>query len=148
MNVNKPFARQRAGFTLAEVMITLCLTAMMCLAVFAGLQTISRLGLESAVRTEAYRLLQSEAERLTSVDYSSFVSSGNQTIPSSFKTSFLAGNQAQFAYPASGTTGRITFTRSVTDVTSTSTSKTLQVQVQWTWQGQSHVISLPVFRAQ
>jgi len=140
--------RSNKGFTLAEVMITLSLTALMCLAVFAGLETVSRLSLQTAVRMEAYRLLQSEAERLSSVNYTSFVSSGNQTISSAFKTSFLAGTQAQFTYPASGTNGRVSFTRRVVDVASTGTSKTLRVEVQWTWQSQANLISMPVFRSQ
>ncbi len=140
---------QRLGFTLGEVMITLCLTAMMCVAAFTGLATISRLTMAVAIRSEADRLVQAEAERLTSVDFTSFVeSSADETITASLKTSFLSGNQAQFAYPATSNSGRVTFTRRVAAVASTSTTKTLRVEVQWTWQGRPSLISTVLFRSQ
>ncbi len=136
------------GFTLSEVMITLLLTAMMCLAVFAGLQTTSKLSLGTAVRSEAHRLLQAEAERLSSVEFASFVASADQSISSSFKTTFLAGNEAQFSYPSSSSPGRVIFTKRVVAVASTSTSRTLRIEVEWTWQGRSSQISIPMFRTQ
>jgi Tfp pilus assembly protein FimT len=142
---NKPCA----GFTLGEVMITLCLTALMCVAAFTGLGTISRLTMAVAIRSEADRLMQAESERLTSVDFNSFVaSSSDQTITGSLKTSFLSGNQAQFAYPATGSSGRVTFTRRAVEVASTSTTRTLRVEVQWTWQDRPSLISTVLLRSQ
>ncbi|MBC7369535.1 MAG: hypothetical protein H7343_22430, partial [Undibacterium sp.] len=45
-------------------MIALCLVATMCATVFAGLQTMTTLSMAVAIRSEADRLLQAEAERL------------------------------------------------------------------------------------
>jgi prepilin-type N-terminal cleavage/methylation domain-containing protein len=141
-------ARRRAGFTLSEVMIALVLVAMLCLGVFAGLQVITRLSLGTAVRSEAYRLLQAEAERLSSVDFASFTAVPDQTITSNFATSFLAGNQARLTYPSTGNAGRVAFTRRVVETASTGSTRTLRVEVQWTWQRQTSLISLPVYRTQ
>jgi hypothetical protein len=127
-------------------MITLLLIAMMCLSIFSGLETISKLALGTAIRSEAYHLLQAEAERLTAADFGSFAAMANQTSASCLKTTFAPGNQAQFAYPATGSQGRVTFTRRVVDVTSTATTKTLRVEVQWAWRGRSYLISTLVFR--
>lgn len=139
--------RDRRGFTLPEVMIALLMVAMMCLAVFAGLDSISRLALGTAVRNEAHRLLQAEAERLSSVPFQNFVASSNQTITSNFRTTFLAGNQAQFSYPPSSQ-GRVTFTRRVVEVAASGTTRTLRIELDWTWQGRATTASLPMFRSQ
>lgn len=141
--------KRRAGFTLGEVMITLCLTAMMCVAAFTGLGTVTRLTMAVAIRSEADRLMQAEAERLTSVDFASFVaSSSDEAITGCLKTSFQSGNQAQFDYPATSNSGRVTFARRVVEVASTSTTKTLRVEVQWTWQDRPSLISTLLFRSQ
>lgn len=134
--------------TLPELMIVLLLIAILCLAMFAGLQTVSRIVLSTAVRAEANRLLQAEAERLVSVPYPDFTATGTQDITSSFRTSFRPGTQAALTHPGSDSAGRVTFRREVVQVTSTATTRTLQVQVSWLWQGQSRQISTPVFRSQ
>lgn len=121
---------------------------MMCLSAFAGLQLISRLTLDIAARSEAQRVLQTEAERLNAADFSSFVASDAVTITSCLKTTFRAGSQAQFALSSDHAAGRVTFTRRVVEVSSTSTSRTLRVDVTWTTQGTSHTDSVLLFRAQ
>ena len=148
MTQSQTAIKRRAGFTLSEVMITLCLTAMMCVSIFAGLQNISRLTMAVSSRSEAKRLMQAEAERLISVEFGSFAASADQLITSCFRTSYVPGSEAQFAYPASGTTGRVIFTRRVVAVDATSTTKTLRVEVQWMSQGRTNTVSTPVFRAQ
>ncbi|MBS0663088.1 MAG: hypothetical protein JSR48_07465 [Verrucomicrobia bacterium] len=130
-------------------MIALFLIALMSLAIFQGLQTISKLALNVAVRDEGYRLLQAEAERLLAADYAGFTATtSDQSITSNIKTTFLPGNQAQFEYPASGSAGRVTFTRRVVGVSSTGAAKSLRVEVQWTWQGRPSLISTLLYRAQ
>lgn len=147
-------ARQRrlignsAGFTLAEVIITMFLISMMCLSVFAAMQQITKATLALAIRSEGYRLMQSEAERLLSIDYTSFTSSGNQTITSAVKTTYTPSSDAALSLPADNALGRATFTRRVVAVSNTATSKTLRVEVEWTWQGHSNLISTPLFRTQ
>ena len=53
-----------SGFTLCGVMITLCLNAMMCVSIFAGLQSMSRLTMAVSSRSEleglSVALLQNE----------------------------------------------------------------------------------------
>lgn len=137
----------RAGFTLVEVMVTVTLVSFLCASAFAGLNLLSRTAMRTAVRSEAYRLMQDKAEQLMAADYTGFTSSSDQTITSSIKTSSVPGTETQFQYPSAGTRGRVTFTRKVVDVSSTSTSKTLRVEVRWTWQGATTTISTPLFRA-
>jgi prepilin-type N-terminal cleavage/methylation domain-containing protein len=140
--------RTKSGFTLSEVMIAMVLISIMCLSVFGALQSTSRLALNTAIRSEAHRLMQAEAERLISVDFGSFGSSADQTITSSVKAIFGPNKDAQFALPANNANGRVSFTRRVIEVSSTSSSKTLRVEVQWTWQGHTSLISTPLFRSQ
>ncbi len=136
-----------SAFTLVEVMIALVLVSMMCASTFAGIQLVSRMAVSSAVRSEAHRIMQAEAERLTSVGYSDFTPSGDQSVVSSLKTTFSPGNQAALEYPPAGTAGRVTFTKRVVNVSTSTTTRTLRVEVQWTWQGKVTVISTPVMRA-
>ncbi len=139
---------RRAGFTLLEVMVAVFLGAVICLGIFSGLQTASRLSLGVAIRSEAYHLLQAEAERLTWVTFDSFASSPDETITACLRTSFVPGRETQFSYPATGAAGRVAFTRRVVDVASTGTTRTLRVEVQWTWQGRTSLISTLLYRAQ
>lgn len=143
-----PRKKSDGGFTLVEVMIAMMLIALMCLSVLTGLRSITDMTMGVAVRSEAYRVMQAEAERLTQIDYDSFQASGDQTTTSCLKTTFLPGNQNKFDYPANGSGGRITLTRRVVEVSSTDTTKTLRVEVRWTWQGRTNLISTLLFRAQ
>ena len=124
------------------------LISMMCLSVFAAMQQITKATLALAVRSEAYRLMQAEAERLLSVDYNSFTASGNQTLTSAVKTTYTPTNDAALTLPADNALGRATFTRRVVSAGSTATSKTLRVEVEWTWQGHANLISTPLYRTQ
>jgi prepilin-type N-terminal cleavage/methylation domain-containing protein len=88
----KPPAKHQAAFTLPEVMITMLLISMMCLGTFAGMQQVSKAMTAVAIRSEAHRVLQAEAERLLSTEYTSFSPSAEQTVSSSFKPSFIPYN--------------------------------------------------------
>lgn len=135
------------GFTLVEIVVTLFLVALLCIAAFAGMQTLSRMTMGIALRSEAHRHLQAEAERLTSASFESFTASSDQPLTSSFKTTYAPSTQAQFAYPTTGAAGRTVFVRRVVAVDSTSTSRTLRVEVQWTWQGRTSLVSTLLFRS-
>lgn len=139
--------RRPAAFTLPEVMIALVLVSALCLSTFVGMRLVSNLAMTTAIRSEAHRLMQAEAERLMSVGYGSFVASSAVNIPAVLKTTFRPGTEARLA-PAPGTAGRVTFVRRVVEVASTSTTRTLRVEVQWTWLGKTTVISVRVFRSQ
>jgi prepilin-type N-terminal cleavage/methylation domain-containing protein len=141
--------KKNAAFTLPEVMITMFLISMMCLAVFAGLQQITKAALAVAVRSEAYHLMQAEAEQLLAGDFTSFAATAaDQTITSSVKTSYLPNTTAALGISTDNAVGRTTFTRRVVAVSSTATSKTLRVEVQWTWQGRPYLVSVQLFRTQ
>ncbi len=137
-----------AAFTLMEVMITMFLMSVLCLGVFVGMQQVTKAMMNVAIRDEAYHLMQAEAERLLSSDYTSFNASAAQTITSAVKTTILPNSVAQFGFTGDNAIGRVTFTRQVVAVASTSSSKTLRVQVQWTWQGRTNTVSVPLFRNQ
>lgn len=141
-------ASPKSGFTLAEVMIALLLISAMCLSVFSGLHMISKWTLHTAIRSEAHRLMQAKAEELLAGTYAGFTAQANEAVTSSIKTTFNAGTQAQFAYPANNSGTRVSFTRRVVGVASTTTSQTLRIEVSWAWQGQSYLISCPLFRSQ
>lgn len=141
-------SKNAAGFTLIEVMITMALISLMCLGVFVGLQQITRAMMTVAVRDEAYHLLQAEAERLLTADYSAFTASGNQTITSAVKTTYSPSSAARFTLPTDNASGRIAFTRRVVEVANTSNTRTLRVDVTWTLNGRTNTISAPLFRLQ
>lgn len=138
-------ANQKA-FSLVEVLVTMVLITLMCASVFPGLQLITTSAMNTAIRGEAHRLMQDEAERLISVGYASFTTSDEQTITSSIKTTFGPDKSSQFQYP-SNQAGRVTFKRRVVAVADTSTTRTLRVEVEWTWRGKKTVISMPIFRS-
>lgn len=147
-SVQNTRARKRDGaFSLPEVMVAIVLISMVCLSVFSGLYLISKLALNNAVRSEGFRLMQAEAEYLTSADFSTFGPVADQTITSCVKTTFRPGREAQFEYPTDAA-GRVVYTRRVVNVASTPTRKNLRVEVQWTWQGKTSLISVPVMRYQ
>lgn len=149
MPAPRRIARSRAGFTLTEVMIALTLVAVMSLAVFAGTQTITQVAVRTAIRNEAERLLQGEAERMMSVSYGNFIASTtDETIYSSFRTTFRNSTAAALTYPTSGTSGRTEFTRRVVQVSSTSTSRTLRVEVQWQAGTQTIKLTAQLYRTQ
>jgi prepilin-type N-terminal cleavage/methylation domain-containing protein len=149
MSSNRRVVAKNVGFTLPEVMITMFLISMMCLAVFSGLQQITKAALAVAIRSEAYHLMQAEAERLLDGDYASFAATTtDQTITSSVKTSYTPSTTPALATSADNGVGRSTFTRRVVLVSSTTTSKTLRVEVQWTWQGRPYLVSTQLFRTQ
>ena len=126
------------GFTLSEVIITMFLLSVMCLGVFVGLQQVTKAMMAVAIRDEAYHLLQAEAERLLSADYTSFTNtSADQVITSAVKTSFTPSAAAQFSTGTSDGSGRIAFTRRVVSVASNATSRTLRVEVEWSFAGRS-----------
>lgn len=141
-------SKSTAGFTLIEVMITLFLISLMCLGVFVGLQQITKAMMTVAVRDEAYHLLQAEAERLLTADFSAFTASGNQTITSAVKTTYSPSNAAKLTPPSDNAVGRTTFTRRVVQVENTPTSRTLRVDVTWTLNGRTTTVSAPLFRLQ
>lgn len=136
----------RAAFSLPEVMVALLLVSVVCMAVIPGLQLISRTALDGAIRSEAHRLVQAEAERLMSVGFASFQAAADRSVQSCVKTNFKADSSAKYEYPSSSA-GRVTFTTRTVEVSSGSTSRTLRVEVQWTWQGKTVVVSTPVFRS-
>lgn len=141
--------RSRTGFTLVEVMVSLTLISMMCLAVFKGLGTMSQVAISTGVRSEGQRLLQAEAERLMSVSYGNFVAStADETIYSSFKSIFKSSTAAALTYPTSGNTGRFPYTRRVVAVSSTTTTRTLRVEVQWPWNGKTTKLTMLILRSQ
>ncbi len=144
----KSCKKQDGGFTLAEVMVAMILIALMCLSVLTGLQSITKMTMGVAIRSEAYRVMQAEAERLMQADYGSFQAASEQATVSCFKTTFLPGKQQSLEYPASGPGGRVSFKRSVVEVASTGTTRTLRVQVKWDWQGRTNLVSTLLFRAQ
>lgn len=146
MSRHSSSAKRTAGFTLTEVMITMLLISMMCIGVFAGLRQISKAMLAVAVRSEAHRVLQAEAERLLSTDFTSFTASAPETITSSVKPSYVPSKASAFTLPPGNAAGRVKFTREVIAVASSDTSRTLRVEVRWTWQNQPNVVSSPLFR--
>lgn len=139
--------RARAGFSVPEVLIAMVLITLMSAGIFAGLQLVTRAALTSAIRTEAHRLLQAEAEKLLAVGYTNFVASADQPITSSVRTSFGRDKSNQFDYPAPLPKEQaVKFTRRVVLVSSTASSRTLRVEVEWTWLGKKAVISTPLLR--
>jgi prepilin-type N-terminal cleavage/methylation domain-containing protein len=140
-------SKHDAAFSLPEVMVAMVVISLVCLSVFSGMYLISRLALNNAVRSEGFRLMQAEAEHLTSLDYFSLDASPDELITSCVTTSFRPSREAQFDYP-SDAAGRVTYTRRVVNVASTGTSKTLRVEVQWTWQSKTNLISVPILRYQ
>lgn len=134
------------AFSLVEVLVGMVLVMLMCASVFPGLQLITKSAMNTAVRSEAHRLMQAEAERLMSVGYASFTTATEQTITSSIKTTFAPDKSSQFQYPTNQA-GRVTFKRRIVAVSETSTTRTLRVEVEWTWQGRNTVISMPIFRS-
>lgn len=139
--------KQNLAFSLPEVMVAIVVISMVCLTVFSGLYLVSRMALNNAVRSEGFRIMQAEAERLTSIDFFSLGAVSDQTIQSCVKTGFRPGREAQFQYP-SDNSGRVTYTRRVVEVASSSSSKSLRVEVQWTWQSKTTLISVPILRYQ
>lgn len=147
MSRRRPTARKNAGFTLMEVMVSMFLMSLLCLGIFASMQQVTKAMMAVALRDEAYHLMQAEAERLLCSDYSSFVSSSDQTITSALKTSYFPDSGTPALQTSSdNNVGRVTFTRRVVDVSSTSSSKTLRVEVQWTWDGRTATVSVPLYR--
>lgn len=130
-------------------MVALSLISVMCLAIFAGLNTITDVTVRTVVRSEGQRLLQAEAERLMSVSYGNFTAStSDETIWSSYKTTFKNSTAAALTYPATSTAGRVQFTRRVVAVSSTTTTRTLRVEVQWQSGGKTLKLTMPIFRSQ
>ncbi len=140
-------SRKDGGLTLPEVMIALLVVSSVCISVFAGLSTMSRWALHSAIQSEAHRLLQEEAEQLLGGGYAGFVASPDESITSSVRTTFLPGAQPRFTPPADGSGARVNFTRRVVEIDSTETSRALRVEVEWTWQGRAYSVVCPLFRA-
>lgn len=142
--------RSITGFTLVEVVVALVLISMLCVSIFASIHLISKLALNSAIRVEAYRLAQAEAERLESVGFASAAAYTDQVLSSSLKTAFRRSTENRFEYSPTNASGRVTFTRRVVDLGSTSTMKNFQVEVDWTWQGQKskRPVSLHILRYQ
>jgi Tfp pilus assembly protein PilV len=141
---------RQSGFSLVEVVLSMVLVSTLCISIFVSINLISKLAMDSAIRTEAYRLAQAEAERLESVGFGSVAAYPNETIISSLKTSTGRSTDAQFAYSATNASGRVEFVRRVVDLGSTSSMKNLQVEVEWTWMGKKprSPISLVVLRHQ
>lgn len=136
----------QAAFSLPEVIVAMVLVTLMCVSVFPGMQLVSRSAINTAIRSEAHRLMQAEVERLTFGTYSAFTASADQTITSAIKTTFGPDKHQRLQYPSSQA-GRVVFTRRVVEVSSTSKSRSLRVEVQWVWQGRAIVISTPLFRS-
>ena len=131
-------------------MVSMVLVSTLCISIFVSINLISKLAMNSAIRTEAYRLAQAEAERLESVGFGSAAAYTDQSIVSSLKTSTTRSSEAQFTYSPTNASGRITFVRRVVDLGSTSSMKNLQVEVEWTWLGKKpkSPVSLVVLRHQ
>lgn len=126
-----------SGFSLVEVVVSMVLVSTLCVSIFASINLISKLAMNSAIQTEAYRLAQAEAERLESVGFGSAKAEPDETIVSSLKTSTRRSSEAQFGYSPTNALGRVAFVRRVKDIGSTSSMKTLQVEVEWTWLGKT-----------
>ena len=143
--------RHRASaFSLVEVVVAMVLISTLCVSIFASVSLISKLAMNAAIRTEAYRLAQAEAERLESVGFINATAYSDETIISSLKTTSRRSSEAQFAYSPTNALGRVTFVRRVVDLGSTATMKNFQVEVDWTWQGKKpkSPVSLVVLRHQ
>jgi len=136
---------KRQAFSLVEVMVTLALCALMCVAAFGALQMVTRISYQTAARTEAGRVLQAEVERLNSVDYSGFVASSTQTIQGSLNSTFAEGSQPRFTYFSAASPVR--FSRTVIEVASSAASRTLRVEVSWELQGRPSRLSATILRA-
>ncbi|HTO04943.1 MAG TPA: prepilin-type N-terminal cleavage/methylation domain-containing protein, partial [Opitutus sp.] len=105
-----------SAFSLVEVVVAMVLISTLCISIFASVSLISKLAMNAAIRTEAYRLAQAEAERLESVGFIHAAAYSGETIISSLKTTSRRSSEAQFAYSPTNASGRVTFVRRVVDL--------------------------------